>query len=126
MRRYLFEAEYTDGFVYRATQRDESIYEPKRNAYFDVMNKLAADHGRLTRWTLLPQGGTVRLDIDFTRLPENTKPIWYIKRQRDRTVQRVNDTDVVISDTIFELCYGFGYEYTDEAGNIVKEVREVT
>lgn len=123
-RRYLLQAEYADGFIYRPGHEDQSIHNPKRNAFFDIREELHKHHGRLVRFSLISQQGvgTKNYHLDFLKFPDNAKPIYYIKRQRETTVQADGG---VVSDVISDTCYGFGYEYTDLAGEVHKSVIEV-
>lgn len=124
-RRYLLEAEFEDGFIYKSDHQDVSLVDPKRNAFFDIREGLVALHGRLTKFSIISQmgKGTQNHHIDFTKLPAHAKPVYYIKRARDTTVNP--KTGDVIRDVVSDKLYGFGYEYMDENGEKKGTIIEV-
>ena len=129
MRRYILEAQFEDGFVYTGNQEDVSIVNPLRNVFFDIKEGLHSLHGALTRYTIYGllkngEGKYDRYDIDFTKLPKGSKPIWYIKREIDFTMGSDGLPGAPTSEAR-DMAYGFGYEFLNSEGKTEKEIIEL-
>lgn len=112
------EAEYSDGYIHSEEQlNDISPYEPTRNIFYDILNKLPeVEHGRMVRFTLFHDN--MRHDIDWRDLPDNARPIRFKNMQRHASgTSWLGPAEIVTID--------FGYQYTDENGNNVQEVKHI-
>jgi hypothetical protein len=104
-----FEAEYADGFVYRETEEDKSFFLPKRNCFFDVVNRLPeSKHGPMLKFSLVHPPDD-RIEVDFTILPRSARPV------RLKHVDGVFRDYGVIEKTITKI--EFGWEIVDADGN---------
>jgi hypothetical protein len=119
MLRYLLETEYEDGFINTMTQADRSDFDPSRNFFYDVLNRLHEEkHGKLVRYSCI--GSEKRADIDWSTLPKDAKPIWFINRSK--SISQTGDS--VIEHEHIDNFYGFGYECSNN-GKHDKEVLEL-
>lgn len=112
------EAEYADGHIVREDERDVSAYEPGRNVFYDILNRLPeAEHGVMTRFSLVCRRWTY--SIDWKELPENARPIRFkhVECDFEPGGQPVGDARMMRVD--------FGYQYTDAAGNNFQEVLQI-
>jgi hypothetical protein len=131
MQRYILEAVFADGFKYLGNNADVSVVDPKRNVFFDIKEGLHAQHGKLVKYTVHAlfknaEGNYGRHDIDFSKLPDNAKPIWFIKREADFEFDESNGKIGKQLAPTRDILYGFGYEFTDEKGELQKEIIELT
>jgi len=111
------QAEYADGYVHDETDlNDRSPYEVGRNVFYDILNRLPErDHGKMVRFTVFYED--VRYDIDWRGLPDNARPIrfrhgyhhWHPDGSEEQGWSGVD----------------FGYQYTDQDGQNVKEVQKL-
>lgn len=114
---YFIEAEYESGYVHREDDQDYSPFVRGKNILFDIVNHYPEKaHGKLVRFSLLGKNGS-RYDIDFTKLPDNTKPIYYRQMQLERNL----DTG---QENLTCLKQYFGYEYKNGKDK-VKEIQEI-
>lgn len=126
---YYLEAEYESGYVHSDQIQDISPYTKGekvngvtngRNIFNDILEKRPEEfHGRLIRFSLIPDNGGHRYDIDWTTLPDNARPIRFIDRRKETNVANGETQQFV--DAI-----RFGYQYTDETGKNVQEIQEIT
>lgn len=110
------EAEYESGYIHRENESDRSPYIRDKNIFSDILERRPeAVHGKMVRFSL--QLETERIDVDFTVLPDNARPIRFKHMEGD-----FRDGGLVES-----RCMGidFGYQYTDADGKNQQEVYEV-
>lgn len=116
---YTLEARYADGYVHsELDHKDISPYLPgTANILNDILEKRPeTTHGPLVRLTLLTPTG--RHHIDWTKLPDNARPVRFIRFERDfRNGVWVGDARVIKVD--------FGYQYNDANGKSVKQIEEI-
>ncbi len=115
------QATYEDGYVHdETTLNDISPYpavdNEGNNIFADILLKRPeAEHGRLVLFSVFYKNH--RYDIDWTTMPDNARPIRY------RNVE-VDIVDGQIVDKRYVKC-GIGYQYKDENGKNIKEVKEL-
>lgn len=111
------EALYSDGFVLSETEHnDQSPYKPTCNIFSAILNKDAEEeHGRLVRFSVFYQDQ--RYDVDFKELPDNARPIRF--RHGYATLDNTGNEERGWSGL------EFGYQYVDENGKNIKEVKEL-
>jgi len=117
------EAKFEDGFVLNEKkQNDVSIYDDRRNTFYDILNKLCeVDHGKMISFTLvLKDLGYDNLIIDWTEVPDNAKPIRYKSYEID-----TNNGQIINEQRLVKI--GFGYEYFDKSlGKNVQKVQVIS
>ena len=122
------EAEFSDGFILNETElNDVSPHDSKHNILRDILEKWSEpEHGRLVRFSVFWKNA--RYDVDWTTLPDNARPIRYKKNENSFNEEmQIDGTWVQVSEPIYKLVsIGFGYQYTDENGQNVQEVKELT
>lgn len=113
------EAEYSDGYIHSETVLgDVSPYLADKNIFNDILEKRPeAAHGPMVRFSCYYQN--FRYDVNWSGLPANARPIRYKNMQRhfQQDVGWIGEAEI--------LSIGFGYQYTDEQGRNVQEVREL-
>lgn len=60
--KYLFEAEFEDGTIFKQNKKDVSTLDPKRSAFYDLLQ----DKRKIVRFTLTEQSGDKQISIDLT------------------------------------------------------------
>lgn len=121
------QAEYEDGFILDETAHgDVSAYvacplvdgiPTGPNIFSDILNKRPEkQHGKMVRFSVFYKDR--QYNVDWHGLPENARPI----RARDR--KRSINFDSGEQKTWWSGMR-FGYQYNDEYGNNVKELREL-
>jgi len=114
------EAQYKDGYILsEKEQNDVSLFVEGKNTFYDILNKLPeVEHGLLVKLKLqLPND---KLEIDWTTVPDNSKPIRYKSYEQDTNVE----TGQVSPIRLMKI--GFGYEYFDKKLNKnVQKVQEI-
>lgn len=114
---YFVEAEYESGYVHREDEQDHSPFVRGKNILFDIINRYPEKaHGKMVRFSLVGANGD-RYDIDFSKLPDNAKPIYY----REMQLQRNFSTG---EQNLSCLKHYFGYEYK-KGKEKVKEIQEI-
>lgn len=115
---WLLESEYESGYVLREDELDHSPYDATRNIFHAILHARPTDsgHGAMVRYSLV--GTEMRYDIDWTKLPDNARPIYYRKMQR----HAVNG-DFAGEPEV--LGHFFGYQFTDATGANVEEIKEI-
>ena len=111
------EAEYESGYIHRENESDRSSYVRDKNTFFDILEGMPCEvHGRMTRFSAVIDDGetVVRHDVDWTRLPDNARPIRFKQMEGDFMLGGVVDSRIVQVD--------FGYQYNDPDGRNVQEV----
>lgn len=113
------EAEYADGYVLTEGENDVSPFDPGRNIFHAIVNRTAEpEHGKTVRFTLFVADH--RVDIDCTKLPDDTTFIREKHMERDadiNTGQWLEDPRIVGID--------FGYSFINDEGIETKELVEV-
>lgn len=111
------QAEYSDGYILdETTFNDASPYVGGKNILNDILEKRPeAAHGRMVRFSVFYHDH--RYDIDWTQLPDNARPI----RFRDGFHHWFADGSEL---TGWSGCR-MGYQFTDDFGRNVQEVREL-
>ncbi len=111
------EAEYKDGFILSETEHnDQSPYNQTHNILGAILNKDAEkEHGKVVRFSVFYKD--LRHDVDWTTLPDNARPI------RFRTGFNTLASDG--SETSGWVSIQFGYQYQDENGKNIKEIKEL-
>lgn len=61
--KYLFVADYADGTRYEQGPADESLQDPKRNAFFDIHYKPFKPEEELIRFSLVGDGHVYTVDL---------------------------------------------------------------
>lgn len=113
---YHLEAEYESGFVLVEDAQDHSPYDASRNIFHAILNKRPEKaHGKLVRLSLV--GPEHTYNIDWTKLPDNARPI----RFKDMEADTVGGT---ITD-VRTMQIRFGYQYNDDNGENVQEITTV-
>lgn len=116
------EAEYADGYVHSQYElEDQSPYEPGRNTFSDIERfHPVADHGKMVRFSVYLHKD--RIDIDWTAVPENARPIRFYYFERD---------DQLFSDGHIEegpgqrlMSLHVGYQWNDKFGRNHKRVSD--
>jgi len=108
------EAEYVDGYVHREDDQDHSPYVSGKNIFNDILEKRPeAAHGKMVRFSLVTENETY--SVDWTTLPNNARPIRFKHMEADSIGGEITDVRIVGID--------FGYQYTDENGANIQEVR---
>lgn len=112
------EARYADGFILSETAlKDVSPYNPQENVLRAVLNKdPEAEHGRLATFSVFYHN--MRYDIDWTALPDNSRPIRF--RDGNRSVDFATG-----EEKFWWSGCRIGYQYTDEDGKNIKEISEL-
>jgi len=112
------QAEYEDGFILDETEHDDiSPYDSNHNILRAILNKdPEAEHGKMVRFSVFYQNQ--RHDIDWRGLPDNARPIRFRNFSGDFA-----EGGVITNKRLNWL--NFGYQYTDENGKNVQEVREL-
>lgn len=129
------QAEYEDGYIHDETAHaDVSPYGPfeiidydedgkeyrtlvDKNVFNDILEKRPeAEHGKMVRFSVF--WSNARYDVNWVGLPDNARPI----RFRDGFFSQNLDTG--------EQSQGwsgikFGYQYNDETGKNIQEVKEL-
>lgn len=114
------EAEYESGYIHRENESDRSSYVRDRNTFYDILEKLPCDvHGRMTRFSAVINDGETltQHDVDWTKLPDNARPIRFKHMEGTFLEGGVVDTHIIGID--------FGYQYTDDNERNVQEVVSV-
>ena len=111
------QAEFEDGYLHDETElKDVSAFSKGHNVFHDIYNKLCeADHGRMVRFSVFYKNE--RHDIDWRNLPHNARPI----RFRHGMHTWYADGSEVWGFTGVDL----GYQYQDDNGKNIKEVKEL-
>jgi hypothetical protein len=122
---HYLQAEYESGYVHTETDLDQSSFRPGSNFFCDILNGLPteAGHGKMTKFRLLPVNGDLAYEVDWTKLPFNARPIYW--RRMSRVVNSSDDEGNLTEPAICQLI-GFGYQYTDENGENIQHVEEIT
>ena len=112
---YLFVAELTDGSFFEQTQDDVSKLDPKRNCYYDLLQKLEKTPDlRIRRFSLVGQNNTITVDLGtgifyvnglailaesekLPTLPDKFDLIWYIQVTQNLNVTLNNKTQKIVS-----------------------------
>lgn len=112
------EAEYADGFVLNESEHDDvSPYDPVHNILRAILNKdPEAEHGKMTRFSVFYKDH--RYDVDWRGLPDNARPIRF--RDGNRSINASTGEQHFWWSGI-----RFGYQYTDEYGKSIKEIKEL-
>ena len=111
------QAEYEDGFILdETTQKDQSIFNEGQNTFFDILDRIIEQqHGRMVRFSVFWKG--MRYDFDWTRLPDNARPIrfrrGYFTRYPDGSTERG------------WRWVRFGYQYNDANGKNIQKVQQL-
>lgn len=115
---YFLEATYADGYVYKGTRQDVSLFDARRNCFWDVeQGKLEGEHGRLVNWAVVGTQGT-RYDLDMLHLaPDavNVRPILHKKMERDYTLGADSQT-IVAEGERRTMAWVFGAQWNDADG----------
>ena len=112
------QAEYEDGFILDETEHDDiSPYDSNHNILRAILNKdPEPEHGKMVRFSVFYQNQ--RHDIDWRGLPDNARPIRFRNFSGDFA-----EGGVITNKRLNWV--NFGYQYTDENGKNVQEVREL-
>ena len=112
------QAEYESGFVLDETEHDDiSPYDSNHNILRAILNKdPEPEHGKMVRFSVFYQNQ--RHDIDWRGLPDNARPIRFRNFSGDFA-----EGGVITNKRLNWV--NFGYQYTDENGKNVQEVREL-
>lgn len=124
------EAEYQDGFVLSETATGDTTQWPHlipvdqhgeavegNNTFADILHhRPEREHGRMVRFSVFYKHA--RHDIDWRGLPLNARPIRY----RDASATRMPDGSSVFNGY---HAVRFGYQYNDETGRNIKQVKEL-
>lgn len=111
------EAEYEDGYVHREDEQDHSPFVSGKNIFDDILhNRPCSAHGQLIRFSLVTQ--EQRYDVDWKVLPENARPIRFKHMQATIVGGIMGEPSLASVD--------FGYQYTNNDGENVQEIVEVT
>lgn len=107
-------AEYTDGYIH-----DETALHDKgrfKNTLNDIIEKYPEEeHGKMVMFTVFYDDA--RYDFDWTKLPDNARPI------RFKKMEMKEKGGVVLSVSLVGV--DIGYQYTDEKGENVQDVMEL-
>ena len=121
------QAEFEDGYILDETKtNDVSPNDPHHNIFRDILEKWSEPaHGKMVRFTVFYKDN--KYDIDWRGVPDNARPIRYRLRSNSiNEVMQANGKCVQAGEPVEHLDgVGFGYQYTDENGENVKEVKEV-
>jgi hypothetical protein len=110
------EAEYESGYVHRESDEDHSPYVRGKNIFNDILERRPeAIHGKMVRFSL--QLADERLDVDWTILPDNARPVRFKHMEGDFRDGGIVDARMVSID--------FGYQYTDGDGVNHQEIEEI-
>lgn len=111
------EAEYADGYIHREDEADTSHYEPGRNIFYDIVNKLPERiHGRMIRLTLFHNNK--RYDVDWTKVADNARPVRY-KNMFAHFVNGATEATPQMASI------GFGYQWNDPDGSNQQDIIEL-
>lgn len=112
------EAEYADGYVHSETLLgDVSPYDNEKNILNDIIEKRPEpDHGKMVRFSVFYKNQ--RHDIDWTKLPDNARPIRFRDGQRHRDMGTGADWSEWVG-------LHFGFQYNDETGKNIKQVMDL-
>jgi hypothetical protein len=114
---HFLEAEYESGYIHSEAIQDISPYDPERNIFYDIKNKVPERiHGKMVRLSLV--GPELRYDIDWTTLPDNARPIRLIDKEKTWLL----GTNEVVGE---KFSYRFGYQYNEPDGKNVKEIKQI-
>lgn len=117
----LFKVKYTDGTVYQQTEEDKSSIDPKRSAFYDVLNS-----GKdILSFSIGPASvnlitGMFKLSLLEFQLEENLQPvkrklIFFRQVQQDTNVDYENKGGVLkilnLTPSATRIKYFIGYEY---------------
>lgn len=111
------EAEYSDGYIHSETEHDDvSPYTGQHNILNDILEKRPeTEHGSLVRFSCFYNNQ--RFDVDWVGLPTNARPVRFKHMEADTVGGEITAVRLMRVD--------FGYQYTNEAGRNVQEVREL-
>lgn len=110
------EAQYADGYVHREDEQDHSPYVSGKNIFNDILEKRPeAAHGPMVAFRLVTPEYTY--SIDWTTLPDNARPIRFKHYEADFEGYTMVEKRLMSTD--------FGYQFTNDAGENVQEVREI-
>ena len=112
------QAEFADGYVLDETEHEDvSPHDSQHNIFRDILMKWSEPkHGKMVRFSVFWKDR--RYDINWTDMPDNARPIRY--KHNNRSLDLDTGEQKFWTDSI-----GFGYQYTDENGENVQEVREM-
>ena len=121
---YWLSAEYESGYILTEDENDRNPYSPDGNVFTAILNHLPteAGHGRLLRFSLIPQNGTGdRYDIDWKPLWEvdNARPIYFRQMQMSRNMITGESTPATC------MSHNFGYQYNAPNGDNVQKIEEI-
>jgi len=136
MLKYLFKTEYVDGTTFKQTKEDTSLVDPKRNAFYDVLNnptrvKTFTLERYLERYSINLITGNFKINgVEIVPEPIvdkqgnaqvvlNRKLIWYmsVKRILDATYSTINGSIMKIKEVPEDRTYYFGWETTIKGKN---------
>ena len=111
------EAVYQDGFVLNETElNDISPYNSDHNILRAIIDKDAeAEHGALVSFSLFFKDR--KYTVDWVGLPENARPIRFKRMEADVVGGKVTEVRCMKID--------FGYQYNDEDGKNIQEIKEI-
>lgn len=111
-------ATYADGHILDETeQNDVSAYDGKHNTFYDILNKLPEpDHGPMVMFTVFWHDR--RYDVDWREMPDSARPIRFRHGNLSMDVATGEQKQ-------WWSGVDFGYQYTDENGEYVKDVQEL-
>lgn len=111
MLKYLFIVEYTDGSVFKQTREDVSLTDPKRSAFYDVLNskKIVRKFSLVKlfdKWTVDLKTGEFSHNGYKIQLEENPTG----KRTLEFFRQHQHDMDKAGKETDHRVTYFLGYK----------------
>lgn len=111
------EAEYADGYTHSETNFDDvSPYTGEHNILNDIIEKRPEiEHGSLVRFSCFYKNQ--RYDVDWHDLPDNARPVRWKRMEADSVGGVITEVRL--------MQVGFGYQYNDENGKNIQEVREL-
>jgi hypothetical protein len=109
--KYLFNVEFTDGTTLKQTKQDVSKIDPKRSAFFDVLNSgkeiRSFTLGKLfDRWSVDLKTGVFSHNGYKFQLEENLSPV---KRTLEFFRQHQHDMSLEGKETDHRVTYFLGY-----------------
>lgn len=127
MLKYLFTAEFIDGSVIQQTQADVSSLDPKRSAFFDVLEKEKTV--ALKKFTLSAENS---YSVDLTdghfevnglpfRLheePLNDLKIIFFRQHTHKFNQHTHKFNLAFEEQSHDIVYRMGWQTTKEGKNI--------
>lgn len=110
--KYLFEAEFIDGTVFKQTPEDKSSMEPDRNCYFDVL-EMVKNGKTIRRFSLVSEGNRVTVDLGtgifyinhlavllesekLPRLPDKFDLVWYHQVTQNKNITFEKKTGTIL------------------------------